>query len=588
MIRPRHARLALGVLVAASLCGSIPTSVAHAKSCNKRLVVMDFLGPQNANVRTAIVRTLEAQGCDFVTSKSANQTARRLGLRLRDADDYARLAKKLKVQGFVEGAVSKKGRRWSADVSVRNGQDGEVLKSTSFGAPSSRALARQVQRSAWQRLAGAIEVSGTREAAESEATSEGEAKGVAPRPAKRTGIRVGVLRARGAMANEVRKEIEATLRGQGHDVLNSADVDAVAEALVASPSSAEDYQQLAAELHAHAIVSARIKKRGKAYIINAEAHNGRDGGSLTATTGMTRNRNNLGATAKVTAERISPKLANGQLPAKEGDKSAEPQKAKEKEAERVDADEHEKDTDQGGGTYNALDISVGPRLFSRSLSYADNIRNDVRGYNVFPASGIVAGLTWFPGAHVTDGVLAHLGLTASYATSIGLTSAVEGASVDYDSKGQSYQLGLLGRIPLDTLDLYLVASYGSQSFSIDHGDALSPRPDDIPNVDYKHLRAGLGARWQLDEDWAVLGGAGYRFVTNAGEIEEKFFPRLSIGAFDVDIGAAYRLFAGFELRFTIDMQRYFMTMNPEVGDPYVAGGAVDQWFAATLAAAYRL
>jgi len=49
----------------------------------------------------------------------------------------------------------------------------------------------------------------------------------------------------------------------------------------------------------------------------------------------------------------------------------------------------------------------------------------------------------------------------------------------------------------------------------------------------------------------------------------------------------YELDAGLEIRLGFDVRRYFFSMNPEVGDPFIAGGALDQYLGYTLGIAYR-
>lgn len=587
MTSRRTLRNIIGCCLLTTLMWQMHSSAAMAKSCEKKLVVSEFLGPQNAKVRTALVRTLDAQGCDLEKAKSVDDAARRMGVRMRNADDFVKVGKKLKLDGYVEGEVKKKGRRWSADISVRNAYDGEILKSTSFSAASHRALAKQVQRNGWQRLAGAIGVAGAAtETEESEQEETPPAAQVSDKPAKSTGIRVAVLRVRGAMGSQVRSNIQETLAAQGHEVVSSAETDAVAEAFVGTPESAEDFAKLGKELNVHAIISARVKKESGAYMLEANAHSGRDGMSLTSTTGVTRNKKNLGTTAQVTAQRLSPKLYYGRLP--ETDAVAVAKTSEETKDEDTEDQTQEKSSDSGAGRYIALDASLGPWLFSRNLSYTDNIFDQVRGYSVFPAFGMAADLTWFPGAHFSDGFFAHLGLTGAFQTSFGLSSSAEGSTAEFPTSAKAYSIGLVGRVPLGALEILPTFSYGQQSFEIDHANAVTPKPANIPNVAYEYLRIGAGARVSLDDKWALLGSLGYRFVMNAGEIEDEYFPKLSAGAVDLELGAAYRLIAGFELRLTLDMQRYFMSMNPDPGDPYVAGGAIDQWFGATLSAAYRL
>ena len=50
------------------------------------------------------------------------------------------------------------------------------------------------------------------------------------------------------------------------------------------------------------------------------------------------------------------------------------------------------------------------------------------------------------------------------------------------------------------------------------------------------------------------------------------------------LGLGVRPMAHFEIRLQVDYARYFFSMNPKVGDPYVAGGALDQFINGTLSA----
>ena len=98
------------------------------------------------------------------------------------------------------------------------------------------------------------------------------------------------------------------------------------------------------------------------------------------------------------------------------------------------------------------------------------------------------------------------------------------------------------------------------------------------------MRVGLDARltvWRL----AFLVGAGYLGVLDAGEVYDRF-SAASVGGIDTELTLAVILGSGFETRLGAHYERYFSTFEPEVGDAYVAGGALDQVVGVRLGAAY--
>ena len=48
---------------------------------------------------------------------------------------------------------------------------------------------------------------------------------------------------------------------------------------------------------------------------------------------------------------------------------------------------------------------------------------------------------------------------------------------------------------------------------------------------------------------------------------------------DAELGAAWKVGGPVTLEARADMRRYFFSMNPEVGDELIVGGAVDQYLA---------
>jgi len=88
--------------------------------------------------------------------------------------------------------------------------------------------------------------------------------------------------------------------------------------------------------------------------------------------------------------------------------------------------------------------------------------------------------------------------------------------------------------------------------------------------------------------FAALVSGTYLAVVDAGEVGgPDFFPRSRVGGVEVGLGGAFAIAGGLEARLHLEWRRYFHAMLPEVGDRVIAGGAVDDFYAATLAVAYR-
>ena len=101
---------------------------------------------------------------------------------------------------------------------------------------------------------------------------------------------------------------------------------------------------------------------------------------------------------------------------------------------------------------------------------------------------------------------------------------------------------------------------------------------------YLALRPALSLRVKIIDRLALTLEGGYRIVVSS---VQSLFPHVAAGGFDASIGAAVPLGIGFELRATFDYQHYFFAMNPNPGDRYILGGALDQYIGGTLSLAFR-
>jgi hypothetical protein len=228
-----------------------------------------------------------------------------------------------------------------------------------------------------------------------------------------------------------------------------------------------------------------------------------------------------------------------------------------------------------GQTFEAAAIGRG---FRRTFRYADDLFETLREYTLGAGPAFGVSLAWFP--------TARLGVAGEIATSVGLDSqTTEG--IEFPTRALHAVVGLRVRHPLGRHELRFALDGGLQDFTVDDAADMTPRPA-IPNVAYRFARLGAEVRLALTESLQAGAGAGYRYILSSGEIEEDdFFPRLSVHGVDASAWLGYRLGANLEARIGLAVERYFYAMNPEPGDPLVAGGAVDQYVSGHAAAVYR-
>lgn len=237
----------------------------------------------------------------------------------------------------------------------------------------------------------------------------------------------------------------------------------------------------------------------------------------------------------------------------------------------VSAEPVERDDDDG---WRWLSLSVGPELYGRHYSYRDDLFEVLRAYDLTATPALTATAEVYPVSARRD-PLAGLGVAARF-THVPTFDTEDVAGSQYESKAQSYVAGARYRIQIARVELAAAVDYGSQSFSI---APVADAPDpDFPDARYRFVRAGLGGAAPLVAGFALAGGIGYRQVLASGEIESgDFFPRSSARGIDGELELSYALMLGFDVRAGAALERYGHDLDPEPGDPRVAGGALDQY-----------
>jgi hypothetical protein len=257
--------------------------------------------------------------------------------------------------------------------------------------------------------------------------------------------------------------------------------------------------------------------------------------------------------------------------------------AQTQEAQPAEAAEAKPQHLRGVPGRSVFEIELAGGAMGRHFGYSNGQTSNLRTYQVFPASILSLRAQLFPLADGSSTILGNIGIIAGFSRSFFLQSSLPdpmtGSTVSIDTTATSYYGGLRARFPFGGETgpiLGVSASYAAQGFG------FSTTGYDLPDVNYTAVRPAVDARVPFGKI-SLLAEAGFRAVLEAGQVAARFRSPTASGI-DALLGVAYLLLPGWELRLAGDYEYYFYTFksDPTKGDPYVAGGAADQFFGARL------
>ena len=229
-------------------------------------------------------------------------------------------------------------------------------------------------------------------------------------------------------------------------------------------------------------------------------------------------------------------------------------------------------------------IAVAYELGGRHVTFQDAVTTNIRPYDILPASMIALAGEVYPAAPTGIQVLRDIGLTGRFSMALALSSSTKGGTEEIENTWIRGRGGLKWRFVPGSEEgpvLAVSGEFGLDQFTFEDAGPLA---GEVPSVEYTYLRAGGEVRIPAGPVAFELGG-GYRGLLGVGETGARFRAS-SAFAFDALVGFLVRLPAGFEVRLSGDYTRVFYAFAPELGDEYVAGGAVDEMLGARLGMAY--
>jgi TolB-like protein len=250
--------------------------------------------------------------------------------------------------------------------------------------------------------------------------------------------------------------------------------------------------------------------------------------------------------------------------------------------EHIDGDEAEDDHKKR--EYSAFEARFGAGLVHRSLAYHDPFTQNVGDYSLAAAPVADVGMRVYPGAFLSKKKWAALiGLDLHGAFAFGLSSQTSDGT-KYNTSYHAYDASLFGRYPIGRHEIHAAVGYGAQAFTMkDNGTQQAP----VPDVDYRSVRMGGGARFQVSDRIGVGLDGAFLVLTSLGELSSSaWFPRASGNGIQGQLYADASVYKGLKARLFMDYQRQFFNFNSKTGDSHIAGGAVDQYLTAGLGLGY--
>ncbi len=271
----------------------------------------------------------------------------------------------------------------------------------------------------------------------------------------------------------------------------------------------------------------------------------------------------------------------------------EAREAREEEEARVrkEKEEAEEPADETASVAPKLRLGVTARAFTRRFFYRTDLFNKLMRYDlpIGPAAG--AEIDFYPAAFMSNGFASRIGVLTSFDTAFGIASVSTNPNTmvqsRYNTSALRFKLGVTVRLNAGPLELSPILGYALQNYSITA--PATAEPINVPAVSYNALRLGGNARFAFLDKLAVQLGIAYQAPLSTGEIGgPKYFPRLSVQGMDAWLSVSYAITKSFEAKVGIDYTRYGYKMNPQPGDPYVAGGALDDYKGMGVVLSYML
>jgi hypothetical protein len=240
----------------------------------------------------------------------------------------------------------------------------------------------------------------------------------------------------------------------------------------------------------------------------------------------------------------------------------------------------------------ALRVSLGPSfLFRRNYRvYNPATTGDGQGWTTSPAAGVALAAELFPGAWLTRGWGAKLGVGLSYTRHFGLAWKMNTDPADHSASHQVFTADARARIRLwnsaRAPTLLLKVGYHRLDFSMHESPGI---PAVIPDVSFSSVDLGAGLQVALWPRWLhVTASFDYLPVLARGEIAtaDEYGVAASSGGMLFAGGLRGAIRRGFGWRLDIEYAWYTVKFGQDGSSRRKAEMARDRYLSSVLCATY--
>ena len=298
------------------------------------------------------------------------------------------------------------------------------------------------------------------------------------------------------------------------------------------------------------------------------------------------------------AEAIVPALAPLAPEVEEEEEEAEEEQEEEEEEDKDEEEEEEEDDDDDDADFEPnrpgselFSLGVGVEFGGRFFDYNDAVFDNLRPYDVFGVPGLHVMGEVYPLAPFDIIVASDIGLTVSFMQAFGLSSQTDDESLQFSNNYNRFTAGLRYRFRIGDKDdhpfvIGIEGKFGFLNFSFDpENEASVENDDEVADVSYLFIRPGIDARLPIVDWFALMPAFGYVAPLKKGDAYDRV-NGASVHGLDMELMLAFVIGLGFEARTGVGYTRYFASFDPQVGDTFVAGGALDQYLMLRAGAAY--
>ncbi len=562
-------------------------SSGRASADDGPVALLPFQGAQAAKVRQKVQKGLAGAEVDLVALKRVNAV-------VRNTKGYAKRAARLDAGTLVRTRVRRVEGRWVGDTEVRNAKGQRIEKfrhtSSSLTRLSNRIVA-ELMKTGRMPLAGAARA----------AAPKAEPKMPAP-----TQPRLVIRPFTGAQSGKVRGAAVRGLRSEPVEMLPNKQFAAKAKSMGVNLRSEGGHVAPASALAVSGLIDGdvlyedrvwsayiRLVDGDSAKVISQHYYDASTSAALAKSVQA-----NIGSDFRKDIRKLGVAVPGAAVAAPIA--AATPTRSDSTSSQIKEKDEPKpkaKKKRRKGDRPAAVDIEVDFRVVHRTFDYKDDLRGDLRDYKLTAGPGVGTKFQYFPGAHFTAGVGAQFGIDFEWERLFKIDSTRLDENLEeqsFPTESQQFLIGLRWRYPKGRWEPSVVLGYGVHRFSFGLSGPPVPGEDNtagIPSVKYEFVRVGGGFRVEIGkkELFILAASIAFRGTFSVGGIGTNvWFPEAKANGMDALLMMGFALPKGFEIRLSGDYRRYGFDLNPVPPDPpYVAGGALDQYFAGALGLAWR-